>query len=276
MINELDQNIFGYRDASEMSVRVLADEINPYQESVEYRNLALMMRSRLREDLRSYTEDEDDALTDRGRLNISMIPDALCGVREVFVEDGEIGVGLDTSVFLLVDRSGSTSMIFDELKSISNAIAAALSAYEGDGVEFGFGFFNSQLVIAKQGRERYSEKIKNRLVPVYASGGTNWYGAFQECFSLLVKSKKRRKVLITVTDGDMRFLAEAYRAADFASIELAFLMFNCFTDEAALREYLVLQGIEKRRKSFATLQTDNQFGVITKGVVSVLKNHLIA
>ena len=280
MINRLDKNLFGSNLAGKMEVKNLEDSAtscqeDSYQEDVEYRNLALMMRSRLREDLRSYTEDEDDSLSDRGRLDVSMIPSALCGAREVFVEDGKVGIGLDTSVFLLVDRSGSTNTIFAELKSISNAIASALSSYEGDGVEFGFGFFNYRLVIAKRGHERYSEKIKNRLRTVSASGGTNWYGAFQEVFPLLLKSRKRRKVLITVTDGDMHFLADAFRSADFAGIELAFLAFNYFADDAALREYLLEHEVSERRKSFATLQVDNQFGVMTKKVVDVLKNHLI-
>ena len=275
IINNLDQELFGSNSGENVDVSDLDDRAEPYRESVEYRNLALMMRSRLRESLRSYTEGEDDSLSDRGRLDVSMISNALCGVRDIFVEDGDVGVGLDTSVFLLVDCSGSTSRFFAELKSISNCIASALSSYEGDGVEFGFGFFNHRLVIAKRGSERYSDKIKKRLVPVFAAGYTNWYGAFQAAFPLLLKSKKRRKILITVTDGDMNFLADAFRSADIAGIELSFLTFNCFADHGVLRNYLLSQGVDDRRRSFTALQTNNQFGVITKSIVDVLKNHLI-
>ena len=197
--------------------------------AIDGKSSGLGMAARLRADLErlllSRVQDEDDAIVDRGRFDTTRLVEAMMGSKEVFTREQEEGEGLDTEVYILVDRSGSTTMIIKSINEAVWGIGGAMAGFEGSHLDFGVWYYDDVLKPAKRPHVRWAQE--KRRCQAFASGGTNWLGAFLNLTPRLAQSKRTKKVVYTITDGDLGDDASAQaaiRSAEKLGIDLVFLM----------------------------------------------------
>lgn len=197
--------------------------------AIDGKSSGLGMAARLRADLErlllSRVQDEDDAIVDRGRFDTTRLVEAMMGSKEVFTREQEEGEGLDTEVYILVDRSGSTTKIIKSINEAVWGIGGAMAGFEGSHLDFGVWYFDDVLKPAKRPHVRWAQEKKR--CQAFASGGTNWLGAFLHLTPRLAQSKRSRKVVYTITDGDLGdddAARAAIRSAEKLGIDLVFLM----------------------------------------------------
>lgn len=197
--------------------------------AIDGKSSGLGMAARLRADLErlllSRVQDEDDAIVDRGRFDTTRLVEAMMGSKEVFTREQEEGEGLDTEVYILVDRSGSTTMIIKSINEAVWGIGGAMAGFEGSHLDFGVWYYDDVLKSAKRPHVRWAQE--KRRCQAFASGGTNWLGAFLNLTPRLAQSKRTKKVVYTITDGDLGDDASAQaaiRSAEKLGIDLVFLM----------------------------------------------------
>lgn len=195
--------------------------------SSEQRRIANSLSTQLESALFAWTNDEEEADSDRGRFDSTRITQAYMGDQHSFTRELEDGLDLDTAVYLLVDRSGSTMSIAPAINQALWGIGTALSRYEGSQVEFGVWLFDTHPHPAKRVHTRWL-RDKGRC-NVESQDSTNWIGSSQPLMRQLALSSKRRKVLFTITDGDLGS-ADMFDAtvgtAKALGLELAFLMID--------------------------------------------------
>lgn len=191
--------------------------------------IAHRLREALRQALISLRDDEESSMGDRGRLHMGSLIDALAAKRtraEIFEEDGAVGEGIDTALYLMVDRSGSMSSLHEFTRMTLQAIGTACAEFEGQGLEFLVGFFDRQLAHIKGSAQPW-KSARSRVHEHYSpSGGTCWPKSTVAACRKIVTSRRRRKVLLTITDGDLGYKDEmrmAISTAKAAGIELAFV-----------------------------------------------------
>ena len=168
-------------------------------------SLAHKVREKLRNHLYAVTHDEDDAMSDRGLLNMSLLPQIGSGmfVDRAFVEPGAQGPGLDTALFLLVDKSTSTNCIASSVAEVMMAIGDATTEFTSAGLNMGLAQFNTRLeVLIELGKPW--RPVRGWVNDAYQPYGSTWW---PPCASgllpMLAASPRRRKILLTVTDGDI-------------------------------------------------------------------------
>lgn len=170
-------------------------------------NGALVRRisARLEEAVRSVTEDADDEEADVGRLNVSMLPTIVTGTScRPFIEDGAPGPGIDTELMLLVDSSRSMDDLGEPL--IRQLLKASLTALARLAPDLGtcVAFFSEgSKLMASPGQRLTPLKINDVASRYYARGGTAWEQSIVPLIPVLATSRRRRKILLTVTDGQL-------------------------------------------------------------------------
>ena len=187
--------------------------------------VAHRLRSSMRQNLIAIVEDEDDAPSDRGRLHVGFIPQVLAGdCRTPFLEDGDIAPGLDTALHLLVDASGSMSKVAEFAKMTMLAVGDACAEFEAQGLDVSLWTFNGGITLLRSHRQRWAEARGRAFLRYQPGGGTQWPACSMHAVSSLATSRRKRKVLLTITDGD---LGNNYRnvidTARHANIELEFV-----------------------------------------------------
>ena len=195
--------------------------------SAEQRRIANSLSTQLETALFAWTNDEEESSSDRGRFDSTRLTDAYMGDQHSFTRELEDGLDLDTAVYLLVDRSGSTSTIAPAINQALWGVGSALSRYEGSQLEFGIWLFDDNPYPAKRVHARWL-RDKGRC-NVVSDGSTNWIGSCQPLVKQLALSRKRRKVLFTITDGDLGcadMFDNTVRTATALGVELAFLMID--------------------------------------------------
>ena len=191
--------------------------------------IAHRLREALRQALVSLRDDEESSMGDRGRLHMPSLIDALAAKRtraEIFEEDGAVGEGIDTALYLMVDQSGSMDCLCEFTRMTLQAIGTACAEFEGQGLEFLVGFFDDRLAHIKGSAQPW-KSARSRVHEHYSpSGGTYWPKSTVAACRKIVTSRRRRKVLLTITDGDLGYEDEVHMAistAKAAGIELAFV-----------------------------------------------------
>jgi hypothetical protein len=189
--------------------------------------VAHRLRGSLQRALASLRDDEEDAMTDHGRLHLGALIDAVATKRshaQIFIEDGAVGEGIDTALYLMVDQSGSMDKIKDFALMTVQAIGEACGQFEGQGLEFMAGYFDDYLRHIKNASQSWASS-RGRATARYLPGsGTCWPESATAALRRLVQSKRRRKVLLTITDGDLGNARDtAINSAKMAGIELAFV-----------------------------------------------------
>lgn len=188
--------------------------------------LANRMREALRRSLYSLRDDEDDAPADRGRLHVPALPTALTGRSPAFLEDGQPAEGLDTHLTLLVDMSGSMHDLSDSVRDMMLAIGDAASAFEGDGMQWGLAYFNTQPMWVKRVQQPWA-RVRNAAYTHYApTGNTLWPDCVAPLIVDAALSRRKRKVILTLTDGDLgdkHTAAIVLQSAQRHRVEMAFV-----------------------------------------------------
>lgn len=165
--------------------------------------LTMQLRSRLAEHLRSRVEDEDDQVTDQGRLDGSRLVNAMMGDRNVFVQHGEEAEGLSAAVHVLVDCSGSMQgEKANAAGSILYAMASAIAPYEQQGIRFAVSAFNGNVHELKRFGDPWV-RAKHWAGNYEANGGTMMPEAIATTLPGLCGMRESRKTLFIITDGDV-------------------------------------------------------------------------
>jgi len=163
--------------------------------------IAAKVRHGLDLKLRSMVEDEDEVVQTHGRLDMRSIPYAASGLREdVFLEDGNPAPGLDAHVFLLVDCSGSMSGLETHVRCIGRAVVDAFAHYPE--VKLTAALFNQDGLSQKKPGVTHA---RNLMLGYSASGGTDWVSGFKAILPDVFFSRASRKIVLTITDGDVHF-----------------------------------------------------------------------
>lgn len=163
--------------------------------------IAAKVRHGLDLKLRSMVEDEDEVVQTHGRLDMRSIPYAASGLREdVFLEDGNPAPGLDAHVFLLVDCSGSMSGLETHVRCIGRAVVDAFAHYPE--VKLTAALFNQEGLSQKKPGVPHA---RNLMLGYSASGGTDWVSGFKAILPDVFFSRASRKIVLTITDGDVHF-----------------------------------------------------------------------
>lgn len=154
-----------------------------------------------------------------GRLDMSRLPAIAAGMaHEPFLVDGNPGRGIDTEIMLLMDASGSMKNLGrDFLCRLLRSSALALARFSPDlGVSVAT-FAEQSRILVKPG-----QRITPRLASVlptayYPGGGTEWSVSVIPLVPLLAQSRRRRKILLTVTDGRIDSTPNSGLMRDMAS-----------------------------------------------------------
>lgn len=190
-------------------------------------SLAMRLRNELERLLFTRMQDEDDAIVDRGRLDSTRLVEAMTGSRDVFTREQAEGEALDTEVFILADRSGSTNRFIHSINNAVRGMGGAMSHLEGSHLTFGIWYFDDVLEQAKRPEVRWRTDMDRCWAS--ARNGTDWLSSFTYLMPKLAKSRRTRKVFYTITDGDLgrdEDAEAAIRAAKMSGIDLVFLRIN--------------------------------------------------
>ena len=171
----------------------------------EVKGIIQKMRSNLETALRSITDDEDDVEDDSGRLDTGRLARTAAGFEQrPFLVDGKPGRGLSTELVVLFDSSSSMADLGEAfLRQLVFACGSTLGHFAPD-VRFNMAFFHANSILAHTSDKHWTPEHGAKVSFAYqVQGGTNWARSALPLIPLLANSRKERKVLLTVSDGDI-------------------------------------------------------------------------
>lgn len=190
------------------------------------------LREELRQHLRAMVEDQEDAATDRGRLDMSRIVPALCGREMPFSEEGDIAPGLNTAMELMVDCSSSMHHIEDFAGMMMLAVADACQEFHG--LDLTVSMFGDDRYLLRKAHQPWRRMRPSAKQAYGASGGTQWPACASAAIADLALSRRPRKLLLTVTDGDLGDYQSVVETARHLGVELAFVGIDCQSPDPSL------------------------------------------
>lgn len=212
-------------EASSRLVLASASLMTP-QEFMDAAKVAAVLRTGLADTLRSLVEDEDDSQEVFGRFDWRLIPQAATGLRrDVFSVDGTPAQGLDAHVIVALDCSGSMKDIIGSVRVIAKAVIDAFATVPE--VKLSMIAYNDNAVSLSDNVFAMGQEIKR----LHSIGGTAWNEALSAAMAGFVCSKKSRKILLTITDGDIAAPVNLVMMAKSFGIEHGFV---CLGEGAAL------------------------------------------
>lgn len=168
-------------------------------------SLARMIAAQLENAVRSFTDDAEDEESEVGRLNTEKFVEIATGTEcKAFIEDGTPGEGIDTELMFLFDASTSMEELgVKKLQQLLKASLTALSQFAPDlGTSVAF-FTGSASLEAKPGPKLTPNQINAIAYNYYPDGVTYWAESVVPLIPVLAGSYRRRKILLTVTDGKL-------------------------------------------------------------------------
>ncbi|HEX7324335.1 MAG TPA: hypothetical protein VF292_03135 [Rhodanobacteraceae bacterium] len=159
--------------------------------------------SRLDSALRSITEDGDDEETDVGRLDTTKLPGIVMGTEPFpFIADGSPAPGIDTELMLLVDASGSMDSLGARfLRELVSASLMALGRF-APGLSVSFATFSNWATLRAKPGCHVTPALAGAIASLYSpDSGTLWAASVATLVPVIAGSHRRRKVLLTITDG---------------------------------------------------------------------------
>lgn len=159
----------------------------------------------LEESLRSITQDADDFISDRGRLDTTRLP-AIAGrfTDFGFVDNERDGAGIDTELMVMFDNSSSMASL--DTKFLQAAIYSTLMALGRFQPDLGLSlaFFDHEAQVAVRPGIHITPMVARKASASYTPrGSTSWASSARALMPMLVTSRRRRKTLLTVTDGKL-------------------------------------------------------------------------
>jgi hypothetical protein len=192
---------------SDLTEAIIRNHNSPTTRTFQVRGLIQKLKSRMEEALRAVVEDEDDQESHVGRLDTTKLARIVTGSEDYpFLLDGDPGQGLSTELLVLFDKSTSMQRFqLEFLQDLIYAAGTALGAYAPD-VRFSLAWYNTQSQLVHQSNRHWTPKHGSAVASSYfAKGGTNWSASVLPLIPLIANSRKVRKVLVTVCDGDINY-----------------------------------------------------------------------
>lgn len=196
---------------TEIDRSVIREPVAGWRPSARSAGISRCLSRKLEDLLQSRVDDEDCPVKGGGRLDSKRIVRSRLLDLQVFEVEGEDSPGLDTAVFVLVDKSGSMASPMPGGSGDSRAVVAldtlsalgdALGRFDGRGVSFAIEGFSSTMTAYKpfDANWRGARACLGRYV---SAGGTDFISAFHKAIGEIAKRKERRRVILVITDGDV-------------------------------------------------------------------------
>ncbi|MCX8016538.1 MAG: hypothetical protein N2690_01350 [Rhodocyclaceae bacterium] len=183
------------------------------QERLEAQKVGNIVLPALREALRKQVEDEGDRPSHCGRLDRrAMWQIALPTPKPIFVEPGLTAPGIDAHVFLAIDVSGSMQNLMGIVRTCAAAVVHAAAQVEGCSVTVAA--YNGKCLVLGTGLQALP-----KIAELDSSGTTIWLKAFDAAKAFLAVSRHRKKVMVTITDGDLEANHQVIQQSEGLGIE---------------------------------------------------------
>jgi len=195
---------------TEMPRSIVASPVQGWRPSARSSGISRTFSRKLEDMLQSRVDDEDFSVRGGGRLDARRVSRTKLLDLEVFEREGEEAPGLDTALFVLVDKSGSMSSPIGASTDTTEAVALdavsalgdALARFDGRGVSFSVEGF-SQTMTAYKPFSAPWRGTRACLGRYHASGGTDFPSACFTAIGEIAKRPEKRKVILALTDGDV-------------------------------------------------------------------------
>lgn len=239
-----------------------------YDENSVYkfnRGNSIKLSSKL-EDLLEAKVETDEEYGSKGLLATKKLSRIKLLDSRVFVAENSETEGLDTSVFILGDMSGS--MGGSNSIHLMDAVLSLSTSLEKNEVPFAISYFNSRIHEVKSFSERFA-KVKGRIQQFYnPSGNTPIFESMVYAAMKAIQTSCKRKILLVVTDGT------------FGSSDLDIKAFNNtltkYQSDLEVRFVLIGNGMKETHKYLVENKVKTGTAVnsdeITKAMFDSLQN----
>jgi cobalamin biosynthesis protein CobT len=182
----------------------------------EAQGISSQLRRQLRQYLESSTWDEEFRTSNGRKLSSRALSSIPTGQTKVFTKRID-GVGIDTAVLFLIDRSGSMSNAIDTAAKAALAAALAIESNQGCSVQVAAfpGCKEDKVIeISKFGQKVADNSAIYRVIGT--EGSTPLAPAMIYGLQELALRQEERKVMIVVTDGNPDCETSSERAYELA------------------------------------------------------------
>jgi len=277
-LEEMTQQAMGGSISTKQSLeemhRTIADK--PAQEwrpSVRSAGISRVLSRKLEDMLQSRVDEEDFSVRGGGRLDSRRVARTKLLDMEVFEREGEEAPGLDTAVFVLVDKSSSMGSTIGSSDDTTEAVALdtvsalgdALARFDGRGVSFAVEGFSDSITAYKPFSAPW-RGTRACLGHYRASGGTDFCSACFTAIGEIAKRPEKRKVILALTDGDVgahTLTASIQKTAVGYGIETRVIFLGISPDDA---RYMAMAS------GFARYGVANQAEEVPKAVFAALED----
>jgi uncharacterized protein YjhX (UPF0386 family) len=198
------------QDLEEMQRSIVAEPVQGWRPSARSAGISRTLSRKLEDMLQSCVDEEDFSVRGGGRLDSRRVSRTKLLDLEVFEREGEEAPGLDTAVFVLVDKSSSMSSTIGSSDDTTEAVALdvvsalgdALARFDGRGVSFAVEGFSHSMTAYKPFSAPW-RGTRACLGHYCASGGTDFSSACFTAIGEIAKRPEKRKVILALTDGDV-------------------------------------------------------------------------
>ena len=269
----MGKNIGANQGLGEMPRSIVATPVQGWRPSARSAGLSRTLSLKLEDMLQSRVDEEDFSVRGGGRLDASRVSRTRLLDLEVFVREGEEAMGLDTALFVLVDKSGSMSSPIGASSDTTEAVALdavsalgdALARFDGRGVSFSVEGFSQTMTSYKTFSASW-RGTRACLGRYSASGGTDFTSACFTAIGEIAKRHEKRKVILALTDGDvgeLPLIASIQKTADKHGIETRVVFLGIDPNAARI---MAMQG------GFARYGVANQAEEVSKAVFAALED----
>lgn len=269
----MEKSVGASQGLGEMPRSIVAAPVQGWRPSVRSAGISRTLSRKLEDMLQSRVDEDDFSVRGGGRLDARRVSRTRLLDLEVFEREGEEAPGLDTALFVLVDKSGSMSSPIGASTDTTEAVALdavsalgdALARFDGRGVSFSVEGFSQTMTSYKSFSASW-RGTRACLGRYYASGGTDFTSACFTAIGEIAKRPEKRKVILALTDGDvgeLPLLASIQKTAVKHGIETRVVFLGI--DPNAAR-FMATQG------GFARYGVANQAEDVPKAVFAALED----
>jgi hypothetical protein len=269
----MGKSIGASQGLGEMPRSIVAAPVQGWRPSARSAGISRTLSRKLEDMLQSRVDEEDFSVRGGGRLDARRVSRTRLLDLEVFEREGEEAPGLDTALFVLVDKSGSMSSPIGASTDTTEAVALdavsalgdALARFDGRGVSFSVEGFSQTMTSYKSFSASW-RGTRACLGRYHASGGTDFTSACFTAIGEIAKRPEKRKVILALTDGDvgeLPLVASIQKTAVKHGIETRVVFLGI--DPNAAR-FMATQG------GFARYGVANQADDVPKAVFAALED----
>ena len=206
----MGNSIGASQSLTEMPRSIVVAPVQGWRPSARSAGISRTLSRKLEDMLQSCVDDEDFSVRGGGRLDARRVSRTKLLDLEVFEREGEEAPGLDTAIFVLVDKSRSMSSTMGSSNDSTEAVALdavsalgdALARFDGRGVSFAVEGFSDAMTAYKPFSAPWRGS-RACLGHYRASGGTIFPSACFTAIGEIAKRPEKRKVILALTDGDV-------------------------------------------------------------------------